>query len=593
MTAAKRPLIIANCSGFFGDHPLAAERLLAGPDPFDVLTGDYLAELTMLILWKQRRRDPEAGYVGTFADQMAGVLATALGRGIRIVVNAGGLNPRGLRDRLHSIAADAGLEVSIAIVEGDDLSGKLGELAAAGVELRNLDTGEPLGERRDQVATANAYLGAFGIARALDAGADIVLTGRVTDAALVTGPAAWWHGWGPSDLDPLAASVVVGHVLECGTQATGGNYPFRDEITPGFPGYPMAEIAADGTSVITKQHGSPGAVTIGTVTAQLLYELAGPRYENPDVAARFDTIELSDLGPDRVGISGVRGEAPSGDLKVALNLEGGYRNAVGVVLTGLDIEAKAAEVTSLLLSELGGGEQFDELDVRLIRTDQPNSPTNEGATATLKISVKSTDVDLVGRRFSNAAVALTLASIPGFVTTAPPGPASAFGIYLPALVPGELVDHIVELDDGTRLDIAPPPRSPITSLDIEPRGIAPRGDENKATVSIPLGRLVGARSGDKGGNANVGFWARSPEVWAWMHAELDVDLLTTLLPEAAGLEIRRFELANLEALNFVIIGLLDEGVAATARPDPQAKGLGEYLRSRFVEVPTSLAEQFK
>src|ERR1019366_8087462 len=275
-------------------------------------------------------------------------------------------------------------------------------------------------------AAATAYLGGFGIAAALAAGAEVVVPGRVTDASLVVGPAAWWHGWGPHDLDALAGAVAAGHVIECGAQATGGNYPFLGELAPGYPGFPICEVAADGSCVVTKQPGTGGAVSIGTVTAQLLYELGAPRYENPDVAARFDTIELAEVGKDRVRVFGARGEAPTDSLKVALNFDAGYRNTMTLVITGLDVEEKARHATTLLEGLVGGVGQFATFDTQLVRADHRDAATNAEATALLRITVMDPDRDKVGRRFSGAVTELALASYAGFFATAPPADASGY-----------------------------------------------------------------------------------------------------------------------------------------------------------------------
>jgi Acyclic terpene utilisation family protein AtuA len=582
---SERAVRIANCSGFFGDHLGAARELLDGPEPFDVLTGDYLAELTMLILWKLRRRDPDAGWVPTFERQMVDVLGDCLDRGIRVVANAGGLNPHGLKARLERVGASSGRTPKVAVVEGDDLSARLHELADRGVELRHLDTGQTLAGALERVATANAYLGGFGIAAALDAGADVVVTGRVTDASLVVGPAAWWHGWCHEDLDALAGAVVAGHIVECGAQTTGGNYPFLDELAPGYPGFPICEVAADGSCVITKQPGTGGAVTVGTVTAQLLYELGAPRYDNPDAAARFDTIQLTQAGPDRVAVTGTRGEAPTDFLKVALNFDAGFRNTMSLVLTGLDVEAKAEHATSLLAGLLGGAAQFERFDVQLLRTDRMDATTNPEATALLRVTVMDTDKELVGRRFSNAVTELALASYAGFYTTTPPTDASAYGVYWPLLVPRDEVRHVVVLADGTRREI---PNAEVVSGPIDPPAPPPAPADLGAATRRPLGDVCGARSGDKGGNANVGVWTHSDDAYHWLAATLTVEGFKALVAEAAELEVLRYELPNLRALNFVVVGLLGDGVASSTRYDPQAKGLGEYLRSRWLDVPDAL-----
>ncbi|HEX7659063.1 MAG TPA: acyclic terpene utilization AtuA family protein [Pseudonocardiaceae bacterium] len=579
-----RPVRIGNCSGFYGDRLAAAREMVEG-GPIDVLTGDYLAELTMLILWKARQKDPAAGYARTFLTQMEQVLGSCLDRGIRVVSNAGGLNPAGLAEALTVLADRLGLHPRIAWIEGDDILGRLDELRSAGNPMFNLDTGRPLADAPAKPVTANAYLGGWGIAEALT-DADVVICPRVTDASLVVGPAAWWHGWSRTDFDALAGAVVAGHVIECGPQATGGNYSWLAEITDRrYPGFPIAEVAADGSSVITKHDGTGGLVSPGTVTAQLLYEIAEPAYANPDVVAHFDTITLAQEGADRVRVSGTRGSPPPDALKVAINYLGGYRNTMTLVLTGLDIEEKAAWARQQLFGILGGRDSFAETDVRLLRFDRPDAPTNEQATAHLRITVKDPDPRRVGRAFSNTTMELALGGYAGFHTTTPPTAESAYGVYWPALVPRDAVEQVVVHPDGRRVVVPHGPSGPLRDPTIPPvRGPVP-GDP---TERVPLGRICAARSGDKGGNANVGLWTRTPAEYHWLASTLDIPMFRKLLPEAAELPIRRYELPNLNALNFVVVGLLGEGVAAATRPDPQAKGLGEYIRSRHVDIPVEL-----
>jgi hypothetical protein len=594
---ARRPIRIGNSSGFFGDRMEAAREMVEG-GPIDVLTGDYLAELTMLILWKARQKDPDAGYARTVLGQLEQVLGTCLDRGIKIVNNAGGLNPAGLAGQFAALAERLGLHPKIAYVTGDDLLPRLDELMAAGHGLNHRDTGQSLADAGDKPVTANAYLGGWGITAALDAGADLVICPRVTDASLVTGPAAWWHGWGREDFDQLAGAVAAGHVIECGPQATGGNYSYLHEITDRrYPGFPIAEVARDGSSVITKHEGTGGLVSAGTVTAQLLYEIAEPAYLNPDVVAHFDTITLEQQAPHRVRLSGTRGTPPPPTLKVCMNFLGGYRNTMTLVLTGLDIEEKAAWAQDELFAILGGRDRFADIDVRLLRFDHPDAPSNEQAVAHLRITVKDRDPRTVGRRFSNATMELALGGYAGFHTTTPPLAESAYGVYWPATVPASEVAHVAVLPDGTRLDV---PAATVTAgAATAGAGTAPRPDDqadsppspaDEPTVRAALGRVCAARSGDKGGNANVGLWTRDATGYGWLRAYLTVERLRELLPEARDLEIRRFELPNLNALNFVIAGLLGEGVASSTRPDPQAKGLGEYLRSRLVPLPLGLLD---
>ncbi|MFF2662810.1 acyclic terpene utilization AtuA family protein [Kitasatospora sp. NPDC058032] len=545
------------------------EMLTGGP--LDVLTGDYLAELTMLILARDRLRDPSLGYARTFLRQLEECLGLALERGVRIVVNAGGLNPARLADAVRELAKGLGLDAAVGYVEGDDLLPRRAEL------------GLPEG-----LLAANAYLGAFGVAECLRAGADVVVTGRVTDASLVVGPGIAWFGWGTGDLDALAGATVAGHVLECGAQATGGNYAFFREHDVTRPGLPLAELHPDGSSVITKHPGTGGAVTVGTVTAQLLYETAGPRYPGPDVTARLDTVRLTGQGPDRVRIDGVRGEPPPATLKAGLNRLGGHRNEVVFVLTGLDIEAKAALVRR----------QFEDALVRrpaelrwtLARTDHADAATEEAASALLRLTARDRDPDRVGRELGRTAVELGLAGYPGFHLAAPPGPGAPYGVFEAAYVDPAAVEHTAVLPDGRRVGIPPAPvTTPVTAA--EPAPVEERAGEAEdlgPTRRAPLGLVAGARSGDKGGDATLGVWARDEPGRRWLARTLTTDRLRELLPETAGLPITRHQLPNLRALSFTITGLLGEGVAAQHRFDPQAKALGEWLRSRHLDIPEAL-----
>ncbi len=590
LTSQRRPVRIANCSGFFGDRLAAAREQVEGGD-IDVLTGDWLAELTMLILARQRmKHGAGSGFARTFLRQLEDVLGPCLDRGVRIVSNAGGLDPAGCASAIGELAGRLGLAPVVAHIEGDDLLPRL-----ADVDLTNLDTGEPFDVLGMPALTANAYLGGFEIAAGLSSGADVVVTGRVTDAALVVGPAAWWHGWARADLDPLAGAVVAGHVIECGAQATGGNYAFFSEV-PGIEhvGFPIAEVAADGSSVITKHPDSGGLVSVGTVTAQLLYEIGGPAYANPDVVARFDSIVLTQVGPDRVAVSGVVGEPPPETLKVAVNALGGFRNSMTLVLTGLELPAKAALVERQLWTAIPGGrDSFDQVDVQLLpRGAAGDDPGSEyAAQAELRVTVYARDPQLVGKAFTAPAVELALASVPGLYLTAPPAEPSPYGVYWPAQVPASLVQPTLFVGGlPTPLPIPTPPQG---SADAD----RPQFDATHAelpdppagpTRRVPLGVVFGARSGDKGGSANLGLWAREAAAYAWLAAFVTPDRVHELVPESRGLAVEVHRLPNLLAVNVVISGLLGRGVAANASIDPQAKGLGEYVRARLVDLPVAL-----
>jgi len=578
------PIRIANCSGFFGDR-LSGAREMVEDGPIDVLTGDWLAELTMLILARTRLKRPNGGYARTFVTQMEQVMGTCLDRGIKVVSNAGGLDPDGCAEDVERAAQRLGLHPKIAYVSGDDLLPRIEELLA-GDQLLNFETGEPI---RDASAflTANAYLGCWGIVDALSQGADIVITGRVTDAAVTCGPAAWHHGWGREDWDALAGAVVAGHVIECSGQATGGNYSFFTEVE-GMEriGFPWAEVAADGSCVIGKHDGTGGQVSVGTVTSQLLYEIGGPQYFGPDVTARFDTIEVAEVDNDRVRISGTKGEPPPSTLKVCVNRPGGYRQDIRVSLTGLDIEEKAELVLKAFWRACANEPaDYELVKTRLIRSDKQDPASNEEAGAVLQISVKDADESKLGRTLTSALTETALASIPGFYGLGGAG-LRPYGVYMPAKISAEIVPQAVTILGGETREVSSLVPHPDVRIDARPGpgGTVPGGETRRA----PLGAVFGARSGDKGGNANLGIFARSDAAFGWLDAFLTEKKLRELLPEVEGLQVDRHRLASIHSLNFVIHGLLEEGVAASTRQDAQAKSLGEWFRARVVDLPEAL-----
>jgi hypothetical protein len=582
-------LIIANCSGFLGDRLSAAREMVEG-GPIDVLTGDYLAELTMAILFRQKLKDPARGYANTFLRQMEEVMGTCLERGIRVVSNAGGLNPRGLGNALQDLAAKLGLAPKIAVIEGDDLMPRLTELQDQGEAFLHLDKGVGLKEAGAQPITANAYIGGWAVAEALVRGADIVVAGRLADAALVTGPAAWHFGWQRKDWDRLAGAALAGHIIECSGQATGGNYPFIEEI-PSFHnlGFPIAEMYADGSAVITKHPGTGGRVSVGTITAQLLYEIQSPEYLTPDVTARFDTVRLTPEGEDRVRVSGVRGTPPPSTTKVCLNTLYGHRNSMTLILTGLDITAKARILEETVAAAVGGRDRFAVFDAQLVRSDQADPATNEEAFAYLRLGVLDPDPVKVAR-FAAAVVELALASIPGFTATAPPTKGTPAIQHWPALVANRHIRPQVSIGEETVTV------EPLAGAEVAAWRTAATDDDSPSppsgkTVTLPLGRLFGTRSGDKGGNANLGVWARSDAAYAFLRIFLTTARLKSLLPDTAPYDIERYELPNLRALNFYIKGFLGEGVAASLKRDPQAKTLGEYLRVKSITAPAELQDE--
>lgn len=583
---------IGNCSGFYGDRLSAAREMIDG-GPLDVLTGDYLAELTMTILYNQiQTRGDKAGYVGTFLKQIRDVAKDCKAREIKIVSNAGGLNPKSMAEEIEKILAELEVKMKVAWIDGDDIKNRIGEFQTDGESFTNIDRNITLAEANNTVLTANVYLGAWGIKEALDQGADIIICPRVTDAAVVIGPAAWKFGWERNHYDALAGALAAGHIIECGAQCCGGNYSFFEEV-PSFRdvGYPIAEIEADGSFTITKHPGTGGLVSVGTVTSQLLYEIKSPAYFNPDVIAHFDTIRVEQAGDDRVYVSGCRGSSPPPNHKVCINMLGTNKQSLEMLLTGLDIEKKAEIFVDQVFHNLGGREQFDDIDVQLIRSDKENPKTNEEAHAALRITVSSSDPQKLGRLFQAKVIEIGLACIPGNTGRGAAGyDGTPVITYWPTLIDSSRVVERVHIN-GSTTDVLPTQQLGLDEIyyQVVPVEVAPApGGE---TVQIPFGRLYGTRSGDKGGAANCGIWARSDEAYGFLYEFLTPEKFKELLPDMAAYDIERFELPNLRALNFHVQGLLGEGVSSNHRIDKQAKSFGEYLRAKLVEVPKVLANQ--
>ncbi len=582
---------IANCSGYYGDKLSAAKELVDG-GPIDVLTGDYLAELTMGILYSQiLQRGRDKGYVATFLKQLKEIAQTCQDKNIKIVVNAGGLNPKSMSDEVESILDDMNLSSRVAYIDGDDLSKDLQALQEQGEQFNNIDREIPLKDSGYQVLTANTYLGAWGIKEALDQNADIVICPRVTDASVVIGPAAWKFNWQREDYNQLAGALAAGHIIECGAQATGGNYAFFQEVKS-FKniGYPIAEIHEDGSSVITKHQNTGGMVSVGTVTAQLLYEISSTEYLNPDVTGHFNTLQIEQIEEDRVMISGCEGSSPPPTHKVCINLAGGYRNGMELILTGLDIEEKAVILTDALFDSLGGKEQFDEVDIDLIRQDKDDPETHEEAMALLRIIVKSQDPELVGRMFTAKIVELALANYPGWFSKDAIGSGTPFIVYWPALINSKYVKETVHIN-GKEIEVLP--TNQLLDHDIKKPSVDVNVPElnEEGTEEIQFGRLIGARSGDKGGCANLGVWVKNDNSYSFLYHFLTVEKLKELLSDLADYQIERFDFPNIKAVNFYIHGILGDGASSNTKVDALAKSLGEYLRAKKVSVPKQLLKE--
>ena len=595
MAPRRETIKIANCGGFWGDDPTAARRQVEG-GPVDYLVMDYLAEITMAILQKQKDRDPEAGYAKDFLVQLRDVLVPAAERGICIISNAGGVNPAACGAAVERLAAELGVadKVRVAVVTGDDIYPDLSERLAAGEGLAHMDTGGSLSEVLADVQSANVYVGATPVVEALRMGANVIVAGRVTDTGVTLAPMVYEFDWDPSDWDRIAAGIVAGHIIECGTQCTGGN--FTDwQTVPDFAdiGYPVVEAHADGSFVVTKHPGTGGLVNVHTVSEQLLYEMGAPSYLSPDCIARFDTIQLRDAGPDRVEVTGIKGEAPPERLKVAISYADGYRAVGRLMVSGPDTLAKAEKARDIFWQAAGGAERFDHTSTQFIGWDASHPPLaqEEPGEVLMQVAVRDRDLAKIDRYFVPMVVGRMLGSVPGFTIPSDQGrprPSQVVG-HWPALIGRDRIDCQVTVAGETRQV------SCTASAYSAVPGAASVGGSGKGggtaggpTETVRLGQLCLARSGDKGDTANVGLIARSPEIYDWIVANITGEIVGQYFKGVTYGEVERFPLDNLHALNFLLHQSLGGGGALSLRFDAQGKTFGQYLLSMPVEVPAGL-----
>lgn len=598
MTRATRDrIIIANCGGFWGDDPTAAKRQVEG-GPVDYLVMDYLAEITMAILQKQRQRNPTAGYATDFLSQLRDVLVPCAERGIRIITNAGGVNPLSCMEAVEQLARDLGVadKVRVGVVLGDDIYDDLGTILASGQALSHMDTGDPLSAIRDKVMSANIYLGAAPIVKALEMGANVVIAGRVTDTAVTLAPMIHEFGWADNDWDRLAAGIVAGHIIECGAQATGGNFTDWHTVKSfSNIGYPVVEACADGSFVVTKHPGTGGLVNIHTISEQLLYEMGTPQYIAPDCLARFDSIQLSDDGPDRVRVTGIRGEPAPDLLKVSVSFSHGYRIFGRLMVTGPDSLAKANKAAEIFWDAAGGPELYEEAMTQFIgwNATHPTLATEEPSEVLLQVAARDKDKGKLEKRFAPFVVGKGLSSMPGWCVPADQGRPRVSDVvgYWPALLARDQVRMRVRVGDQELpvSSVAPrglPSVTPFSPASAPDASVATTG----RTVSVPLMRLCLARSGDKGDTCNVGVIARSPAVYKWMLDTLTPEFVKRYFGDVCKGEVERFEVANIQSVNFLLHQSLGGGGTMSIQFDAQGKTYAQYLLAASVEVDEGLLE---
>lgn len=595
MTAMAKTVRIGCGAGFWGDSPEGPAQLVRS-GRIDYLVMDYLAEITMSILARMKAKRADLGYATDFVTMVMKPLAREIAeRHIRVVTNAGGVNPEACRDALLAVFREAGVDLKVAVVRGDDLSGVVQRYRDA--DTREMFSGTAMPER---LASVNAYLGAFPIAAALDAGADVVITGRVVDSAVVLGPLIHEFGWTPGDYDLLSAGSLAGHVIECGTQVTGGI--FTDWRTvPGWDdmGFPIAECAADGSFVVTKPDGTGGLVSPATVAEQVVYEVGDPRaYLLPDVTADWSRVRLEQIGPDRVRVTGARGAPPTASYKVSATYADGYRAAVTMMIVGREAAAKAEATGAAILRRVerlmaaAGFEGFRETSVETLGAESnygQHARAGDTREVLLKIGVRHASKDalqIFAREIFPAATAMA-PSLTGFAGGRPePQPVVRLFSFL---APKSEIEIGVEME-GTTIPVSlhlPPVEGP-REAEIWPEA-DPVTDGPLATV--PLIALAHGRSGDKGNSANIGVLARKPEFLPWIRRTLTPEAVAGHLSHFVRGHVERFDWPGLLGLNFLLHEALGGGGVASLRHDPQGKALAHILMDCPVEVPAVWLDQ--
>ena len=594
---------IGGASGFWGDSSVGAPQLV-NSGQIDYLVFDYLAELTMSILAAARLKKPELGYATDFVTvAMRAVLKDALAKGIRVVSNAGGVNPQGCADALRALADELGVPVKIAVVTGDDVMPLLPELRQAQPPVAELQSGAPLPAK---VVTANAYLGALPVKAALDAGAQVVITGRCVDSAVTLGVLMHEFGWSPTDYDQLAGASLAGHIIECGAQATGGLHTDWQSVPDwAHIGYPIVECAADGSFTTTKPAGTGGLVAPQTVAEQMLYEIHDPAsYLLPDVVCDFTQVRMETTGPDRVRVHGARGRAPTGSYKVCATYVDGFKTSAQLTIVGFDAVAKARRTGEAILERVGellaarGLAPFSATHIEVLGSESPYGPRAQPAAAQVREAV----LRLTARHPDKSALELLAREIAPAGTSWAPGTTGAGGRAAASPLIrqyGFLLDKArltpaVTLD-GTAVSVPNSPPARVEQAPAAPQNVAFADVTEEVSgadaIEVPLIRLAWARSGDKGDTSNIGVIARRPEWLPLLRAQLTEARVAEWLAHLAHGPVTRYEVPGIHAFNFVCQQALGGGGMASLRNDALGKGMGQILLAMPVRVPVGLLPQ--
>lgn len=613
MSPRKTTLRIANAGGYWGDDPYALRRQVTGELPIDYVSMDFLAEITMSILQKQHARDPKAGYAGDFLKQIEPLLEVLRARGIKIITNAGGVNPEGCAKALFEVARARGLALKVAVVGGDDIVSRLDELAGEGISLDNMETGEPMGDRRGAVLSANAYFGAMPVVRALEGDPDIVLSGRVTDTGITLAALIHEFGWKWSDYDRLAQGIVASHLIECGAQATGGNFTDWQKV-PSYVdvGFPVLEFEPDGSFVLTKHPGSGGLVTEQTTREQFLYEMGHPQvYITPDAIADFTTIDLESAGENRIKVTGAQGSAPTDLLKVSVAIADGWKSSGTLIISGPDARAKAevfAEVFwSRLASELER-EGLGPLEAKVTEfigddsTHRDLTPEHDVTEVLLRLAARDHEPEKL-EIFRKLLPSLILSGPAGVAVTGGAPAISNVVRYWPSLIPQHaapanlelwsqergakeherlsFVEHISWPETGGVAEPARALEDPFSTAILSQLSSLPE-------IEVPLMSIAHARSGDKGDTANVGLIGRSPACYVWLRENVTAERVKRWFRGTVKGDVHRYLVPNLWALNFLLDESLGGGGTVSLFIDAQGKTYGQALLRCHVLVPEAL-----
>ncbi|UCG62387.1 MAG: DUF1446 domain-containing protein [Candidatus Zixiibacteriota bacterium] len=592
----KRKIRIGNAGGYWGDDLSALKRQLTG-GPLDYITMDFLAEITMSILQRQKKKNPDQGYAVDFLEQVDECLPLIVRKKVTVISSAGGINPIGMGRKIIEMAQRKGLDIKVGIVYGDDIVNHLYELTAAGERFTNMETGDDFLKVRPRITSANIYLGAEPVVKALEAGCQIIVTGRVTDTGLTLAPMIHEFGWAMDDWDKMAAGIVAGHIIECGAQASGGNITDWGEVRSFHNiGYPIVEMERDGEFVVTKHPNTGGVVSEKTIKEQLVYEMGDPsNYISPDGVACFDTIRLKTEGADRVRVYGIRGKPEPDHLKVSMSYEDGWKANGAVLVSGPDTEEKAKTIADVFWEKLNHKYEATRTDMLGSGSIWPEKLRScDSNEILLRFAVRDKSLEKV-KDFGKALSTLILSGPAGMAVTTGGRPKPSLVVtYWPALMHrGRVKAKVLVIDSGGDEDfyeiLFPVRVRSVQELPLrKPKSKRVKAKATGRSVKVKLGEICYARSGDKGDTCNIGVLARSPQIYEWMIDNLTAEKVKGFFKGITQGKVVRFELENLHGMNFLLEETLGGGGTRSLMIDPQGKTLAQALLQMEVKVPQTL-----